>query len=319
MRWLVLALTLAVAAPGVAVAERRTRVAQAPGSVEAAVAAVTAAQREVAAVAAEHAALGRRYDAQLAEIDQLKRQQASWRRDRALRSKLAASLETAKALTALAERSRRASAALTKAKALAVVALDAAIARATPSARPALERRRAQYRPAPAPKKIVLPDDALDPLADPEELDDQVAALRDAEAALAAEVARLGQRVDRFAAMAELRRQHERAESMARDDDDAARRIALRGGGSENGFSNDAAPAPTEGATDVPSGRDLAVALAAVIDARTVDALRQSDGSNDPDTRAAAARQAKAAVAARLELLRKRRAAIEARARELRR
>lgn len=319
MRWLVLALTLAVVAPGVAVAERPARVAQAPGPVEAAVAAVTAAQREVAAVAAEHAALGRRYDHQLAEIDQLKRQQASWRRDRALRSKLAASLETAKALTALAERGRRASVALTKAKALAVVALDAAIARATPAARPALERRRAQYRPPAAPKKIVLPDDALDPLADPEELDDQAAALRDAEAALTAEVARLGQRVDRFAAMAELRRQHERAESMARDDDDAARRIALRGGGSESGFSNDSAPAPAEGATDVPSGRDLAVALAAVVDARTVDALRQSDGTNDPEARAAAARQAKAAVAARLELLRKRRAAIEARARELRR
>lgn len=319
MRWIVLAVALAIAAPGAAHADRRARVGQAATAVDRAIAAVTAAQREVGAASAEHATLTRRYEAQLQEIDALKRQKASWRRDRALRGKLAASLETAKALTAVAERGRRAAANLARAKAGAVTALDAAIAQAPAGQRAALERRRAQYRPAAPPKRIVLPDDALDPLADPEELDSQAAALRDAEVALAAEVARLSQRADRYQAIDEVRRQHERAESMTRAEEDDVRRVAIRPGGAEATGFNDGAPAPSEGVADGATGRDLAVVLSAVVDARTVDVLRQSDATRDPAARAAAARQARDAVTARLEQLRKRRAAIEARARELRR
>ncbi|MBK9031408.1 MAG: hypothetical protein IPL61_08730 [Myxococcales bacterium] len=317
--WLLVA-AFAVAAPRAATAGGpRPRVAQAPSKVDVAVAAVARAQRTLTGLAGERAASTRRYEAELGEIDQLKRQKASWRRDRALRSKLAASLETAKALTALADQVRRADGELARAKAAAVVAFDRALATAPPALRAELERRRAAYA-APVPtKKIVLPDDALDPLADPEELDDQVAALREAEAALAGEVARLDKRAHKFDEAAELRRQHERAEAMALTEDDDVRRVAVRAGGAFANVDSGAA-APTDGVTtEGPSGRELATALSAVVDARTVDVLRQSDRSNDPRTWAAAARQAKDAVATRLDTLRKRRQAIEARARELRR
>lgn len=327
---LALAVAFAVAAPvlgaGAAAADvrPRVRVAQAPSRVDAAIAAVARAQKALSALATERAAATRRYQGELAEVDQLKRQKASWRRDRALRSKLASSLETAKALTALAVRVRAADGELTRAKAAAVAAIDAAMASATPSARAELARRRAAYAVAVPTKKIVLPDDALDPLADPEELDEQAAALRDAEAALAAEVARLDRRARTFDAAAELRRQHERAESMSATDDDGVNRVAVRAGATEAATVADGASAPpfesggVTGAADAPSGRELATALSAVVDARTVDVLRESDRSADPATWAAASRQAKDAVAARLETLRKRRLAIEARARELR-
>lgn len=285
---------------------------------------VRASEQDRATRLAARTKLARAYQAELGEIDKLKRQKASWRRDRALRSKLASSLETAKALTALADRVRAADGELTRAKAAAVAAIDAAMASATPSARAELARRRAAYAVAVPTKKIVLPDDALDPLADPEELDEQAAALRDAEAALAAEVARLDRRARTFDAAAELRRQHERAESMSATDDDGVNRVAVRAGATEAATVADGASAPpfesggVTGAADAPSGRELATALSAVVDARTVDVLRESDRSADPATWAAASRQAKDAVAARLETLRKRRLAIEARARELR-
>lgn len=326
MRWLLaLTVALAIAAPGVAAADvrPRVRVAQAPSRVDAAVATVARAQKALTALATERAAATRRYQGELAEVDQLKRQKASWRRDRALRGKLASSLETAKALTALADRVRLADAELTRAKAAAVAAIDGALATATPAARADLLRRRAAFAVAAPTKKIILPDDALDPLADPEELDDQAAALRDAEAALTAEVARLDKRARQFDAAAELRRQHERAESMSATDDDGVNRVAVRSGSPEAAVTGDSAPAPFEnggmtGAADGPTGRELATALSAVVDARTVDALRESDRTTDPTARAAAVRQAKAAVAQRLDTLRKRRLAIEARSRELR-
>ncbi|MEZ4400977.1 MAG: hypothetical protein R3B06_13205 [Kofleriaceae bacterium] len=334
-RWY-LALALAVAAVGAAPGparadrprpsgDRALRVAQAT-PVEQALAAVTQAQRAVTALAAERVVATRRYDAELAEIDQLKRTKASWRRDRALRSRLASSLETAKALTALTERVRRAEAELARTKAAAVAAIDRASTTATPAVRRELARRRLALAPPAPTRRIVLPDDKLDPLADPEELDDQAAALREAEAALVAEVGRLDRRATRFDQIAELRRQHDRAESMTRTDDDDVRRVAVRAGsaGSETAAATSDAPASGGppgsdfGEAGV-SGRDLAIALASVVDARTVDVLRQSDRSRDPGTWAAASRQAKDAVAARLDALRKRRLAIEARARELRR
>ena len=324
MRLAWLAVAVALAAP-VAAADARparvgTRVSQVPTKLDVAIGNVNRAQKALSTLAAERAAQTRSYETQLAEIDQLKRQKASWRRDRSLRSKLASSSETANTLTALADRVRRADVELARAKAAAVVAIDAALPTAG-ARRAELERRRFAYAPPAPTKKIVLPDDALDPLADPEELDDQAAALRDAEAALVAEVSRLDRRARRFDEAAELRKQHERAESIAMSEDDDVRRVAVRPGGNGVTASEGASAPPTDGGafdSPPPSGRDLATALASVVDARTVDVLRQSDRSSDPSTWAAAARQAKDAVAARLETLRKRRLVIEARARELR-
>ena len=151
------AVSVAAAVPGVASADvgPRVRVAQAPSRVDAATAAVARAQKALGGLAAERAAATRRYQGELAEVDQLKRQKASWRRDRALRAKLASSLETAKALTALADRVRLADADLTRAKAAAVAAIDAAMATATPSARAELAAASEQASKA-AQKRLTL-------------------------------------------------------------------------------------------------------------------------------------------------------------------
>lgn len=309
---------VAVRTSTAAAVTRGDRVAQVPTRVDLAIASVARAQKVHGAVVAERAAATRRYEAELAEIDQLKRQKPSWRRDRALRSKLASSLETAKLLTGLAGKLRRADLDETRAKAAAIAVIDAALPTATPARRIELGRRRLAWAaPARAAKKIVLPDGALDPLADPEELDDQAAALSEAEAALTAEIGHLERRTTRFDEMAELRRQHDRAESMARSDDEAVRRVAVRSGTEFADVANEGAP--PAGALDGPSNRDLATVLSDVVDARTVDVLRLSDRSSDPAAWAAASRQARDAVTDRLAKLRKQRTAIEARARELRR
>jgi hypothetical protein len=56
-----------------------------------------------------------------------------------------------------------------------------------------------------------------------------------------------------------------------------------------------------------------------VIDRSTIDGMLRAQRSGDPKQRAAAAAQARDAVAKRLELLKKKRAMIEARAKQLRR
>lgn len=305
------------------------RVAQGTNAVDQAAAAVAKAEAARAAVAGERAKLARRYDGETAEIANLKRQKASWRRDRALRAKLAASLETARALSVLAEHVKKADAEVARARAAAVAVIDRALP-ATPNGRRRadLVRMRRQWAPPPAPpRKILIPDEALDPLADPEELDQQVASLRDTEAELAREVARLDQQAARFDRMAKLRAQHERADELARRDEADPRRlgVAARGGALEGAASPDPqtdnedgiSPAPPEG-DGFGESRDFATALSEVVDPSTVDALRRAERSNDPAARAAVARRARDAVTQRLATLRKRRAAIESRARELR-
>jgi hypothetical protein len=320
---------------GAASADVRTRTAAAPRmrtaqiqtAVERAAAAVAKAEAVRTQLVGERTKLVRRYEGELAEIDKLKRQKASWRRDRALRGKLAASSETARALAALADKLKRADADVVRARASAVFAVDQAMITATGPARTDLERkRRAWAPPPPPPRKIIIPDEALDPLADPEELDQQAAELRDAEGELGREIARLDAQATRYDRMAELRRQHDRAAELAVRDESDPRRIGTqaRGGTLETaGASNDGlGPAPpneSDGFSDpAPESRDFATALSDVVDPSTVDALRRAERSSDPNARAAAARRAREAVNQRLATMRKKRAAIETRARELR-
>jgi hypothetical protein len=63
---------------------------------------------------------------------------------------------------------------------------------------------------------------------------------------------------------------------------------------------------------------NAAVALGEVIDRTTIDGLVRASRSGDPKQRAEAAKQARDAVARRLEQLQKKRREIEARARQLR-
>jgi hypothetical protein len=301
------------------------------------VAQLEARRRELAAQAQ---ALDARYQQQLAAIDDLKRQRASWRRDRQLKSALADSLETAKQLAANATAIGEADAQLVRARTAAIAAIDAELGGANDARRAQLQKARAQQvaaMPAPA-KKIVLPDDTLDPLADPEELDQQAAALREGEAELSREADSLARQADRFAKQAELLKQHQRADDLAMRDDAEPRRTPGAGTGGAGDRTN---PAPTQGngptgagggsgaqpPTDgLSSGATSSTSfegqpdfvLADVIDQAAIDGLRRAGRGGDPGAKAAAATAARDQVEARLRRLRDRRAAIEARARELR-
>ncbi len=325
MRLVVLVVVLLLGPVGAGV---RDASAQAPGQVEVAAAGVKKAEQARAAIVIERGIVAKRYEAELAEVDKLKRQKASWRRDRALRAQMAESLETARMLGAIAARLKKADAEVARAKAIAVAAIDRELPTARGPRWVELERKRRLWAPPPPPpRKILIPDEQLDPLADPEELDLQAASLRDAEAELLREVSRLEHQMERFDRMAELRRQHARADELARRDETDPRRIGTvaRGGAFESVGAAAPNEADGEGLTDSPpqsdadpDNRDFATALSEVVDPSTVDALRKAERSSDPTARAAVARRARDAVNQRLSTLRKRRAAIEGRARELR-
>jgi len=347
---LVLSLGVGVSPRG---SEARPRVAQAAApsvTTDRALAAVDRDQRDRAQAAAERAALTTRYERELAEIDRLKRQKASWRRDRQIRAAMASSLETAKTLATVTARLRDAEARLDRDRRALVAAVDAELIAGVGTS-PAAAARRTRLVAARAaarsgagarPHKIVLPDDQLDPLADPEELDQQAAALRDSEAELARQVDSLARQAARFRRMGDLRQQHERAGVLALRDDEGPRRNQARsaapaadspregaGGGDspappgDGPLSSDDAPAPptppSSGGSPFESfDGEPTVVLSDVVDGPTIDALRRAERSADPSAKAAAAELARVRVAERLRLLRERRAAIERRARELR-
>lgn len=338
---LLLAMLLASVAP--AAADPRT-------DTDAALTELRTAEAALKSATASRTALGTRYEGELRTIDRLKKQRGSWRRDRELRDSLATSLETAKKLEAATAAQQRAQARRDKAKQRSLGAVDAELAlTATEAARrQALTQERAKLAPAtrvaaPA-KKIILPDLAIDPLADPEELEQQAAAIRESEEALSAQVASLDQRAGRLAKAVDLRRQHARAEDLSEREEGQTRRGTFRSGRAEEtndsdggsgpgagGSPDGAPPNPTPDPPSEPTDRGLqptledrialaesSTVLGDVIDASSLESLRKAQASTDPAVRAAAAKKARDAAAAKLAELRKRRAAIEARARGLR-
>ena len=315
------------------------------------VATLAAVERERAQALAEKTRLARQYEGELQEIDRVKRQRASWRRDRLIRDQLRASHDTARALAAADQRIRRLDASLATQRGRLVAAIDRELAAApTAERRSALARWRsgAQREQRRDVKKIVLPDERMDPLADPEELEDHAALLRQSEAELAKELARLEQQADRYRYMVTLGAKRERAAELGRLDDDQPRRTSVRSGtGPASGDVGDDGPAPAPPAPpppppgsgeDPPDDRDpelpqqpdpdqedaggaltgLDVVLADVVDTSTLDALRAADRSANPAVKARAAERASAQVRARLERLRAQRKRIQVRAQELR-
>lgn len=297
-----------------------------------AVARVAALEREHAAALADKTRLDAAYERQLQEIDRLKQGRASWRRDRLLREQLSASHETASALAAVDRKLRRLDATLRAARQSLVEAIDRELA-----AGPGRERRRllARHRSGAERhlrrnvKKIVVPDERIDPLADPEELEHQAALLRESEAELAVELERMERQAERYHYMATLSDKRERAEEIGRLDDDQPRRTTGRSSASASSGSPDAPPPPEAGDPGEPAegrgppGDDFAgsldVVLADVVDTPTLDALRAADRSSNPAVKARAVQQASDQVRARLERLRTQRARIQNRARTLRR
>ena len=348
IRSLWLSCVLAVAVPAAAQAQSTPS----PAQVDKARTSVQTAEQKLAQLAAQRSQLTARYQQQLTAIDRLKKQKASWRRDRELNAAQADANDTAKRLTALDKQLAGAQQTLVTTKRSVVVAIDVELAAGAsgPRAQQLAALRAKVAPPAPAPKKIVIPDAEIDPLADPQELEQQAAALAAVEKQLDAQRKGLDAQQKDLTLVAELRSAHERAGELSTRDDDQPQRGAPRSGSREQPASEQSptAGASTGGSSGTGAGSggggssnddsaggesfsgdklststtsfetSAAVALGEVIDRSTIDGLVRASRSGDPKQRAEAAKQARDAVAKRLEQLRKKRAMIEARAKALR-
>ncbi len=296
---------------------------------------VRASLSDLSRVSVEMRTLKPAYERQLKAVDRLKRRRASWRRDNRIRGQLKKAQAIARRLGVLAHRGRAIRARVRRER----LGLRSAIIselRAGPGAarRAQLVRWQRQNQRAlrRVSRKIVLPDARIDPLADPEDLDDQAARILQAEKRLTQEIAGLDKRARRYERMVKLRRKRQRAADLGGLDDNRPRRSTGRLSGRDgarqgdgNGFSGagtddlGGSPAPAETGGDPTSfDSDPIVVLADVVDSQTLDALRRAGSSTNPAVKARAATRARGQVKARLERLRRRRLLIQRRARKLR-
>lgn len=320
-RWL-LVLAIAVAS-STASAESRQAV-PSPAGTSMTEIAVRSAEQLATRLAAKREALAKRYQDQLAQVDRLKNQRASWRRDRELRDSLSESLETANELSAATHELAQARGGLESARRAYLVAIDAELGAGAPPARvQLLNRARAQLVPqiTNAPRRIIIPDFEVDPLADPEELEQRAAELHASEEDLSRQLAGLKAQATELDHLAVLRKQHERAGDLFNRDDDEPHHNTVRAT-SEPGTSPDeggGAGKPNAPGWVSGSFESLApIVLADVINASTLLSLEAAQRSGDPAQRAEAARRAGDEVARRISEVRKRRQEIEARARQIR-
>jgi hypothetical protein len=282
------------------------------------------------------------HEEQLTAIDRLKKQKASWRRDRELNKAYADANDTAKRLTAIDNQIKVAQAAVAKARGAVVMAIDAELgAGATGARAEQLAKLRAQLSPAtPAPKKIVIPNAEIDLLSDAEELERQAAAIAAVERQLELQRKGLDQQHKDLKLVAELRSAHDRAGELSTRDDDQPHRGAQRPSGRSDEAATAGAPQESGGGAgsgaqsgDSSTGGDTfgsdkhvtssfessAIALGEAIDKSTIEGMLRLSRSSDPKQRAEAARMARDAVAKRLEQLKAKRKAIENRAKQLKR
>jgi hypothetical protein len=286
--------------------------------------AVRSAEQLVVHLAAKREALAQRYQDELGQIDRLKNQRASWRRDRELRDSLSESLETANQLSAATRELARARGDLESARRAYLAAIDAELTAGAPPARAQLlTRARAQLVPQvkDAPRRIIIPDFEVDPLADPEELEQRAAELRASEEDLGRQFAGLKAQATELDHLALLRKQHERAGDLFNRDDDEPHHNTARPSSEPGGSPDEGGGAGKPSAPGGASGSFESMApivLADVINASTLLSLEAAQRSGDPAQRAEAARRAGDEVARRIGEVRKRRLEIEARARQLR-
>lgn len=302
-------------------------------------------QRQRAQKLAEKRVLEHTYEAQLGELDRLKRGKPSWRRDRQIRSSQADSQTTAERLSRADLELRALDASLRRQRQALLASIDRELALGPQTPRRAqLGRLRAQVSAALAPRvrKILVPDDTLDEMADPDQLAEQIALIQQAEGELRGEREALRQREDRYARMARLREQRERASQMSELEDDQVRRTGGRGDGrtapasdADQGGAGAVPPTPppagSGGGQGDTTGESLgstsgsgggagfsedsgfeqsSILLSDVVDAGTVDALRRAGRSSSPRARADTAARARRQVEARLQRLERSRALI---------
>lgn len=292
---------------------------------------VLAAETRGTTLLAEKKQLLNRYERQLQEVDRLKRRRASWRRDRLLRKQLADSHRIARKLGGLDKRLRTLQKRIRslRGKLLASATTELGKSPTRPRrARLIAWRDRARLFLRPRSKRIILPDSTVDPLADPEDLEEQATQLRQTEKRLAREIANLKSRAQRFRRMVRLRRLRARASMLRRIEPNRPRRSTARlsadrnqatGGAGAGLSSEDSSPTPNDDFSDPSAGSNLVVVLANVVNSAALTALRRARTSNDPLFKARAADSARKQVKARLERLRAQRKRIRRRARSLRR
>lgn len=288
--------------------------------------AANTAERQVVQLTSRRAALQQRYEDEVADIDRLKKQRASWRRDRDLRENLSTSLETSKQLDNATREVELAQRSLVIARRTYLTAIDVELnAGATAQRAQRLQRARgvltSQLRDAP--HRILIPDLRIDPLADPEELLQHANELRASEDELRHQVDELAAQAIDLERIAQLRKQHERAGDLVNRYDDQPHRNTTRSEGNSEGPGvggvSDPSSLPLSSPVGGPSSFESYVptVLADVIDASTISSFTAAQLSGDPAQRALAARKAHDAVALRLEQVRRKRMEIEARAKRL--
>ncbi len=268
-----------------------------------------------------------KFRAELDAAQRLKNSPKSWRRDRELREKLADAEALGRQLESASADVRRATEQLAAARRTLIAAIDAELA-SNPGAprKTQLDSARAQVLPkTKRVARIVLPDMQIDPLADPEDLDQQAKAIQAAEAELSNQLKGLEGQGKELERIAVLRKQHDRSNEMDRRDDNSARKGATPGTG-RSGGQQDASEAPTGPSPPTDTSRpdvstfemDATVTLAEIVDPSTIEELNRAQRSNDPSKRAAAAKLTQDAVKRKLQQLRDKRKAVEDRAASLR-
>jgi len=289
--------------------------------------AVKAGEQRVSRLAVKREALAKRYQDELQQIDRLKNQRASWRRDRELRDSLSESLETANQLSAATRELGQARLDLESARRAYLTAIDAELATgASPLRAQQLARARGLLAPQiqGVPRRIVIPDFEVDPLADPEELEQRAAELRASEEDLGRQLAGLKAQASELDHIAVLRKQHERAGDVFNRDDDEPHHNTGRPtepGAAPGAGPDDGGGAGKPSASGGVSGNFesfVPIVLADVINASTLLSLEAAQRSGDLGQRADAARRASGEVARRISEVRRRRLEIEARAHQLR-
>ena len=303
----------------------------------------------------ERADLDKRFHAALAEVDVLKRRRSSWANDRKLEAKQREAQELAKALGAKQGVLATVDRTLVDRRRALVSAIDLELGVASLDAgrRGKLEKQRAdaQRRLPGTVRKLKVPDDRIDPLDDPEDLDDKARRLAAGETSLLAEIKRMDRRVRLLTEVAMLEKSRQRAGDDLFQDAQKGRRTGYStpgtagsratadgendtggavapplggapgagpGAGSFDGAGNPEPSGVTGEVDDTASGANPVVAYADVVDAGTLEALRLAERSTDPAVKAKAAERARRDLEVKLTKLRARRLEMERRARSLR-
>lgn len=331
------------------------------GEVDARRQAIQRLEGERAQAETQRRELEQKWRGQLLEVEEVARQRSSWNRDQKLKQK---KTEAAKLATALEDRGRALRALdgrLAAQRRALLVAIDQEL-KSDPDERRRswLESTRSALRANLGQRRLHVPrvEEEIDPLDDPEDLDEKARILGENETQLLAEEQRLSRRAKHFRRLAKLEKARTRAEEDPFGDDGPRRqskgRTAAAGDpGTRNttvdseaggrhadeqappegaSFTDDADPTPATplGAFDgsqpktpvvsepEPNG-DPSFIYADVVEPETIDALKRAERSGSPDERAKASERAAQDVRAQVERLRRKRLEMERRSRELRR